>query len=66
MSSDDSFDYIGKTCGDCAYLTQHSVIKFHDLTEENSGLCRFNILKDNFAIMLKNEIACPEFMPKEL
>ena len=65
MSSEDSFDYIGKTCGECAYLTAQSKIKYHELTEADSGLCRYYILKNNFAVMLKNEIACPEFMPND-
>jgi RNA polymerase subunit RPABC4/transcription elongation factor Spt4 len=58
-------DYKGKTCSQCAYLTEHAPIHISgELAEEEKGLCRLLILHNNFAIMLKKEIACPEFIPK--
>ncbi len=63
--SEDSFDYIGKTCGECAYLTDKFKINISGLTEENAGLCRALILHQNFAIMYRNERACPDFLPRE-
>ncbi len=63
--SENSFNYKGKTCSQCAYLTEHAPIHISgDLAKEEKGLCRLFILHNNFAIMLKKEIACPEFVPK--
>ncbi len=62
--SDDSFDYTGKTCGECAYLTDKAKIKMGDLTEKEAGLCRALILHQNFAVMYRDEIACPDFLPR--
>ncbi|MCK4848167.1 MAG: hypothetical protein KAT16_04010 [Candidatus Heimdallarchaeota archaeon] len=57
--------YKGKTCSQCAYLTKYAPIHVSgELAEEEKGLCRLLILHNNFAIMLKKEIACPEFIPK--
>ncbi len=58
------FEFKNKTCGECAYLTDKAQIKYRDLTEKNAGLCRLYILHDNFALLLKNEIACPEFISR--
>ena len=60
--SESEFTYKNKTCGECAYLTEKAPIKYRDLTEKEAGLCRFYILHDNFALILKNERACPEFI----
>jgi hypothetical protein len=59
------FKFKNKTCGECAYLTERASIKYRDLTENEAGLCRFYILHDNFALILKDERACPEFISKE-
>lgn len=65
MQSSD-LSYKGKTCENCAYLTEKAPIYYKEhITEKEAGLCRLYILKDHFAIMLKNEIACPEFISKE-
>ena len=68
MSTSD-LNYKGKTCGHCAYLTEKALIYYvhnkEHITEKEAGLCRLYTLKDHFAIMLKNEIACPEFIPRE-
>lgn len=63
--SEDSFDYIGKTCGECAYLTDKFKINLRDLTEQEAGLCRALILHQNFAVMYRSERACPDFLPRE-
>lgn len=60
----ETFDYKGKKCGECAYLTDKAQIKYGDLTEEDAGLCRLHILHTNFALMLRTEIACPDFIPR--
>lgn len=59
------FEFKNKTCGECAYLTDKTQIKYRDLTEDNAGLCRLYILHDNFALILKKETACPEFISRE-
>ena len=59
------FEFKNKTCGECAYLTDKTQIKYRDLTDQDAGLCRLYILHDNFALLLKNEIACPEFISRE-
>jgi hypothetical protein len=59
------FSYKGKKCGECAYLTEKAPIRISgDMAEQEKGLCRLLILHNNFAIMLKEEIACPEFISK--
>lgn len=63
--SEDSFDYIGKTCGECAYLTDKYKVKMGDLTEKEAGLCRALILHDHLAVMYRTEDACPEFLPRK-
>ena len=61
-----SEDYFtGKTCNECAWLTEKFPIRSRDLTEKDLGLCRMYILHDTFAIMHKAEKACPEFIPKK-
>ena len=59
------FDFKNKTCGQCAYLTDKASIKYADLTEKEAGLCRLLVLHNNFAIMLRDENACPDFIPRE-
>ncbi|MFX0088102.1 MAG: hypothetical protein ACFFAU_20785 [Candidatus Hodarchaeota archaeon] len=59
------FGFKKKTCGECAYLTEKAYIKYRDLTEKEAGLCRYYILHNNFALILKDERACPEFISKE-
>jgi len=61
MSED---EYKDKTCGECSYLTDKAHIRYAEITEEDAGLCRLHILHNNFAIMLRNEIACPEFVSR--
>ena len=63
---DDSvFSYKGKTCGECAYLTEKASIHVSgDMADQEKGLCRLLILHNNFAIMLTGESACPEFVPR--
>ena len=57
--------YKGKTCSQCAYLTQYAPIHISgELAEKEKGLCRLYILHNNFAVMLKKETACPEFLSK--
>lgn len=62
--SEDSFDYVGKTCGECAYLTDKYKIKAGDISEKEAGLCRALILRQNFAVMYRDEVACPDFLPR--
>ncbi len=38
--TENSLDYVGKTCGECAYLTDKYKINVSGLSEENAGLCR--------------------------
>ncbi|MFX1506918.1 MAG: hypothetical protein ACFFDC_12510 [Promethearchaeota archaeon] len=59
------FDFKDKTCGQCAYLTDKASIKYADITEKDAGLCRLFVLHNNFAIMLRDERACPDFIPRE-
>lgn len=59
------FDYKDKKCGQCAYLTDKALIKYGEMTEEEAGLCRLIILHNNLAIMLRDERACPDFVPRE-
>ncbi len=59
------FGFKNKTCSECAYLTEKASIKYRDLTEKEAGLCRYYILHNNFALILKDERACPEFISKE-
>lgn len=60
------FDFKDMTCGQCAYLTDKASIKhIGDITEKEAGLCRLLILHNNFAIMLRDERACPDFIPRE-
>ncbi len=62
---DKVFSYKGKTCGECAYLTENAPIHISgDMAGQEKGLCRLLILHNNFAIMLKGEIACPEFVSR--
>ena len=62
---DKIFSYKGKTCGECAYLTDKAPIHVTgDMADLDKGLCRLLILHNNFAIMLQGETACPEFVPK--
>lgn len=62
--SDSTLSYQNKTCGECAYLTEKAPIHLPgEMAEKEKGLCRLYILHKNFAIMLKNEKACPEFVP---
>lgn len=63
--SESEFDYKNKTCGQCAYLTDKAVIKYAEMTEKEAGLCRLLVLHNNFAIMLRDERACPDFIPRE-
>ncbi len=63
--TENSLDYVGKTCGECAYLTNKYKIKVGDLTEKEAGLCRAIILHQNFGVMYRNEIACPDFLPRK-
>ena len=63
MTNNEEFSHKDQVCGECAYLTEKASIKFGDLTQEEAGLCRLSILHTNFAIMLKNERACPDFIP---
>ena len=63
--SQSEFEFKDKKCGECAYLTEKAPIKYQDLTEEKAGLCRFYILHNNFALLLKDEKACPEFISNE-
>ncbi len=63
--SEAEFDYKNKTCGQCAYLTDKASIRYADMTEQEAGLCRLFILHNNFAIMLRDERACPDFIPRE-
>ena len=48
---DDSvFSYKGKTCGECAYLTEKASIHVSgDMADQEKGLCRLLILHNNFA-----------------
>jgi len=65
IMTDETNSYKEKTCSQCAYLTQRAPIHISgELAEEEKGLCRLLILHNNFAIMLKKETACPEFVPK--
>ncbi len=59
------FDFKDKTCGQCAYLTDKASIKYGDVTEKEAGLCRLLILHKHFAIMFRDERACPEFIPRD-
>ncbi len=62
--SDSTFSYKNKTCGECAYLTENAPIHLPgEIAKMEKGLCRLYILQKNFAIMLKDEKACPEFIP---
>ena len=63
--SESEFDFKDKTCGHCAYLTDKASIKYGKMTEKDSGLCRLLVLHTNFAIMLRDERACPDFIPRE-
>jgi hypothetical protein len=58
-------EFKNKTCEKCAYLTEKAHIHYGELTEEEAGLCRLHILHNNFAIMLKTEVACPDFIAKD-
>lgn len=58
-------DYKNKTCDQCAYLTEKAQIHYGEITQEEAGLCRLHILHNNFAIMLKEELACPDFIAKD-
>ncbi|UCG03733.1 MAG: hypothetical protein JSW11_07055 [Candidatus Heimdallarchaeota archaeon] len=63
---DTEFDFKDMTCGQCAYLTDKASIKgYAEITEKEAGLCRLLVLHNNFAIMLRDEIACPDFIPRE-
>ncbi|MHA1945746.1 MAG: hypothetical protein ACXAC6_16405 [Candidatus Hodarchaeales archaeon] len=63
--TENTISYQGKTCSQCAYLTQFAPIHISgELAEKEKGLCRLFILHNNFAIMLQKETACPEFVPK--
>lgn len=57
-------EYKDKKCGQCAYLTDKAQIRYGEITEEDAGLCRLHILHNNFAIMLRDEIACPDFISR--
>ncbi len=60
------FDFKDMTCGQCAYLTDKASIKYGEqITEKEAGLCRLLVLYKNFAVMLRDEIACPDFIPRE-
>ena len=59
------FDFQDKTCGQCAYLTDKAAIKYGEITEKEAGLCRLLVLHKNFAVMLRDERACPDFIPRE-
>ncbi len=62
---DNEFSYKGKTCGECAYLTVKAPIHVSgEIAKKDMGLCRLLILHNNFAIMLKDELACPEFVSR--
>lgn len=63
--TENSLDYVGKTCGECVYLTDKYKINVSGLSEENAGLCRALILHQNFAAMYRIEKACPDFLPRE-
>ncbi len=64
--TESTFSYQGKTCGECAYLTEKAPIHISgEMEKKEKGLCRFLILEKNLAIMLVEEVACPEFIPKE-
>ncbi len=63
--TENSLDYVGKTCEECAYLTDKYKINVSGLSEENAGLYRALILHQNFAVMYRNEKACPDFLPRE-
>ena len=58
-------DFKNKNCGQCAYLTDKAHIRHGEITENEAGLCRLNILKENFAVMLRDEHACPDFIGRE-
>ncbi|MHA2224354.1 MAG: hypothetical protein ACXAC8_04080 [Candidatus Hodarchaeales archaeon] len=58
-------DFKNKNCSQCAYLTDKAPIKYGEITENEAGLCRLLILKDNFAVMLRDEHACPDFIARE-
>ncbi|MHA1969808.1 MAG: hypothetical protein ACW964_18690 [Candidatus Hodarchaeales archaeon] len=60
------FDFKNKTCGEYAYLTGKAQIKYRDIAEKDTSLCRLYILHDNFALFLKNEITYPEFISKKM
>lgn len=61
-----SFSYQGRTCGECAYLTEKAPIHISgEFEKKEKGLCRLLILERTFAVMLVDEVACPEFVPKK-
>lgn len=49
----------GKTCGDCAWLTEKFPVK-----NDTYALCRLIVLGESLAMMQKDEIACPEFVSR--
>ncbi|MHA2174718.1 MAG: hypothetical protein ACXABI_07810 [Candidatus Hodarchaeales archaeon] len=62
--SNSTFSYKNRTCGECAYLTGKAPIHLPgEMADKEKGLCRLYILHKNFAIMLNDEKACPEFVP---
>ena len=63
--SESNISWKGRKCGECAYLTEKAPIHVSgELADLEKGLCRLLILERNFAVMLKDESACPEFVSK--
>jgi hypothetical protein len=63
--TESNLSYKGKTCGECAYITEKAPIHVSgELADLEKGLCRLLILERNFAVMLVDERACPEFVSK--